>query len=309
VSHAAAVRTSRHGQLIATAATLRLLGAGLRRPPSASTLAVPYGRPFTLGTRRVELFPSGHALGSASLLLDVDGRRVVYAGPVNPAGGGLGGVAEQRQCDVLVVGARYGAPRFAFPEPALVLAEIAAFVAEVTRAGGVAMLLVSSPAKGLDVAHGLARAAGDVPRLRAHPSIHAAWRGATQSISLLPEGFPPLLRHAGRVRPGEVLLWPLARPGTAARNALPPGSRIALVSGLACDPEECAAARVDLGFALSNQADHQRLLAYILASGAEQIFLTGGQGDAMVRVLADAGLGARLLGPPRQMSLFGRSLL
>ena len=79
---------------------------------------------------------------------------------------------------------------------------------------------------------------------------------------------------------------------------------MALVSGLACDPGECAAAGADRGFALSNQADHQRLLRYILGSGAEEVYLTGSREDSLARTLAASGCSARLLGPPRQMSLF-----
>jgi hypothetical protein len=59
VSAADRVGRAGHGQLIATAATLAQLGAA-----PGPHLAVPYRRPFTLGTLRLELMPSGHALGA-----------------------------------------------------------------------------------------------------------------------------------------------------------------------------------------------------------------------------------------------------
>ena len=66
VSRANAVTTARHGQLCATAETLALLDSGDRGRRPSSVLPVPYARPFTLGTRRIELFRSGAGLGAAS---------------------------------------------------------------------------------------------------------------------------------------------------------------------------------------------------------------------------------------------------
>src|SRR5262245_17353496 len=77
VSHGRVAVGAGRGQALATDATLALLGrAGERLRRRA--LVAGYGRPFSLGALRVELFPSGFLPGSASLLCDVEGRRVVY---------------------------------------------------------------------------------------------------------------------------------------------------------------------------------------------------------------------------------------
>src|SRR5689334_22757699 len=54
VSSALIPEASRHRQVIATAETIALLPEASRQ-----SLAVTYGRPFTLGDARLELFPSG----------------------------------------------------------------------------------------------------------------------------------------------------------------------------------------------------------------------------------------------------------
>src|SRR5262245_5772124 len=65
-------------QILATEQTLALLGpAGERLRQHA--LAAVYGRPFHLGKLRLEIFRSGFMPGAASLLCEVDGRRLVYA--------------------------------------------------------------------------------------------------------------------------------------------------------------------------------------------------------------------------------------
>src|SRR5262245_56415942 len=120
-SSAERVGRTGHGQLIATAATLAQLGA------DGVHLAAPYRRPFTLGTVRLEIVPTGHALGAAALLVDAGGQRVFYAGVVG-ANGGLGELPELRACDTLVVAAPYGRPEHRFPPRDEAADETIAFV-------------------------------------------------------------------------------------------------------------------------------------------------------------------------------------
>jgi len=93
VSSADRLGKAGHGQLIATPDTLRLIGAR-----DGGHLAVPVHRPFTLGTLRLELIPSGRGRGAAALHVDLGGRSVLYAGAVRPG-------AEVRACDAVVVAA------------------------------------------------------------------------------------------------------------------------------------------------------------------------------------------------------------
>lgn len=312
VSCAHALGHARHGQLIATAPTLDLLSAQAAQGAQVSEtqLSVPYGRPFTLGTVRLELLRSGHGLGSASLVADATGHRVLYASAVNTHGGGLGGAADVRQCDALVVAAAYGHPMFAFPPVNDVVHEVAAFVQEVTAAQGAAVLLLTSPSKALDVASRLADLlssklpAGAAPSFFAHRLYHDAARRLVSSHPSLPR----MRRYAGKLPAGHVLLWPAQR-----RDALPPAlprpSRVALVSGGAMDRELVATLAVDTAFPWSNQADCDELVEYIRTSGARQIFLTHRFAETLAERLAGKGRVIRALGPPRQMSLFDEPFL
>lgn len=295
VSCAHAVDDTRHGQLIATEPTLALL---TRQPESA--LASPYGRPFTLGTRRLELIQSGHAIGSAALAVDVDERRVLYAGAINPHGGDLGGVADTRECDAIIVAASYGDPRFRFPPIAQARAQLLAFAEEVGAAGGLAVALVSSASKALDLAAYLAGADVEV---YAHRNMHHA---ANKLRHLDDSLLPPIRRWAGRLKEGDkrLLLWPSPRRAALAQMKLPEASRIALVSGAAIDAEIVAAIGADIGIAWSNQADHDELIAYIDACGASQVYLTGTYAEKLAETLDCAARPVRALGPPRQMNLF-----
>jgi putative mRNA 3-end processing factor len=294
VSRADRVAGSRHGQLIATTESFALMGKKGRGSDSDSELAVPLGRPFSLGTLRLELFRSGSAFGAAALAVDTGERRVVYAGAIHPRGGGLGGEAEQRSCDVLVVSAHHGAPRYAFPPLDDALAALADECRRAREAGGAAVLLVPGWLEGLDLASALERAG--VPDVVAHRSIHHA----AQRMRAAGQGAIAVRRAPARLRGGQVLIWPLGR-----RAASPPaGSRVILVTGDAVDPSAVSRARADRGIAWVTEADHAALSRYIDETRARAVYLLGRHADAMAAELDRPGRTARPLAAPQQMSLF-----
>jgi len=293
VSAADAVQPSRHGQVIASRETLALLSRSQRRQQPESELSVPAGRPFTLGALRLELFDTGHAIGSAGLWLTADSTRIAYAGTVCPDGVGLAARADMRAAEVLVVAAPYGLAGYRFPDQAATAAAVVDLCTEVS-ASAVAVVLIGSAAKGLDVACHLAGLGLDV---WAERSIHHAHRRLVRAGVELA---PVRRAAAGSFKPGRTVVWPLGRRDRL--PALPPGSRIALVSGEAVVPAAVTRAGADVGFAWSNCADHSQLVAYIEATGAKEIYLTGRHGVELARAL-DGERRVRPLGPPTQLSL------
>lgn len=297
VSAANAVAATRHGQLIGSRETLALLARSDARARPAAQLAVPYDRPFTLGTVRLELIRSGHGLGGASLLAQVDGTRILYAGRIDPRGGGLGGLAAMRTCDVLVVAAVHGDPEVALPPQDEVAGAALSWAREITTAGGTAVMLVGSPLEGLDIATRVEAAGLEVYGQR---SIHHAVRRLQGA-----EIAGPAVRRAGRVaRPATVLLWPAPQRRALERVTLPPGSSTALVSGAALEPESLAALGADRGFAWSHDADARTLIDFIDGSGAGRVYVTHRHAERIADLLDRPDRPARVLGPPRQMSLF-----
>ena len=294
VSSADAVKPSRHGQVIATAETLALLSRSERRSQPESELSVPPSRPFTLGTVRLELYQTGHAIGSAGLWLSSESGRVCYSGMVCPRGLGLAGPADTRAAEVLIIAAPYGRATYRFPDPEKAAADTIDFCTSVGESG-VAVVLVSSAVKGLDVATHLAKAGLDV--WGARQIHHAARRLARAGITL-----PPVRRFSKTsLKPGRTLVWPTALVDRL--PPLPPGSRVALVSGEAVMPESVARVGAEVGFAWSNCADHDDLIEYIDATGAREVFLTGRHNEELARALDGRKRRVKPLGPPKQLSL------
>lgn len=276
----AADRTGRagHGQLIATAATLALLGAA-----RDAHLAAPMHRPFTLGTHRLRLIPSGYGPGAAALVVEVGDHRVLYAGAVHPAR------ADLAPCDTLVVAAPYGERGHVFPADAE--ARAIAWCQTTAAEGALPVVLVTSPLRGLEIAERLHAAGLEVA---AHRAIAIAARRLVEAN----QPAPPLRRSVARAG---ALLWLVRDRDRVAAAAGGRALRVLLASGLASERDVVRSLAVDAAIAWSGAADRDGLLGFVARSDAAAVGVTGPCAPA---IAAAIGPRARVLGPPQQMALF-----
>jgi hypothetical protein len=278
-------------QVLATAGTLALLGPVGERLRAQALLA-PYGRPFTLGDLRLEIYPSGFLPGAASLRCEREGRRIVYAGPVGEG-------CELRAADALCLDARFAFREGAFPPRAEAEAALRRMARDRT-AGGAPLLFIEPPALAPTIARLLG--ADGVP-LRAHRAILeavAAFRAVDPQAS-----YPAVQRFAGRLAEDEVLLWPAdARPPSQAGRGRAGARPRVLVS-----PRAGRVAAMDGGQDLPFPfgADLPALVRYVEATGAAEVALVGAPDEALAEILRAGGRAAYRLGPPRQIDLFGRA--
>lgn len=276
----AADRTGRagHGQLIATAETLALLGAA-----RDAHLAAPMHRPFTLGTTRLVLVPSGYAPGAAAIAVDTGTHRVLYAGAIHPAR------ADLAPCDTLVVAAPYGERHHAFPADAE--SRAIAVCVEAAAAGALPVVLVSGALRGLAIAERLIAAGFEVA---AHRAIAVAARRLEEA------GLPAPAIRRGVARAG-VLLWLVRDHARVAATTGTRAVRTILASGLATERDAVRTIGADVAIPWSGAADREGLLAFVERSTAGAIAVTG---PCAAAIAAAIGPRARALGPPQQMALF-----
>ncbi|MGI5860975.1 MAG: MBL fold metallo-hydrolase [Myxococcales bacterium] len=292
VSHAHSDHIARHGQIIATAPTLRLLEHRLKTQTTA--LPVPYGKSFRLGVFSLKLLPAGHILGSAQLLATRDdGKRILYTGDFNPVPALATEAAESARCDVLIIESTFGHPRFRFPPREETYARMCAFARSALAEGGTPVFFAYTLGKSQEAMRALADAG--LP-LVAHPSIADVceiYASFGHSI--------PHRRFAGSVEEGEVLFLP-AGP-TSAHQAIPK-ARTAMLSGWALESGARYRFGTDEAFPLSDHADFDGLLGYVEATGAKRVLTVHGYAKELAAVLRDRGVDARPFDLPRQMELF-----
>jgi len=277
VSAADRVTAAEHGQLIATPITLALVAPKAGGGAGAGHLAVPWRRPFTLGTLRLELLPSGRGLGAAALHVDSRGRTVLYAGPVRTTADR--DAAEVRASDAVVVAAPFGEPHHAFASIDDIADALATWANAQLATGTTPVAVVDSVLDGLEIA---AKLSDRVPLAGSKTLREAAQRLA--NLETLPD-----LRAAGK-EPRLVIRVASDKAAVAAKSVS------ALVSGRALDGH----AGFATGFAWPFAAGRAQLLAWIEQTRAKEVFVTGACAETIAGVL---GKRARVLGPPHQMTL------
>ena len=300
VSSAERVGRAGHGQLIGSPLTLALLGAR-----EGGHLTVPVRRRFTLGTLRLELIPSGRGPGAAALHVDAGGRSVLYAGPVRtdvPAAAAARALdlepAGVRTCDAVAVAAAYGDERHRFPPLEDAIAQTAAWARAQLAAGRHALLFVDTALDGLEVAACLG--AEGIPLAGDRAVRDLARRAAGLGIGGPAPGRAGALQVAAPGREPRAILWRDTDRAGAERALGERARATALVSGRAlAAPRDAVAA--DAAFAWASAAGRDELLAWIESTAAREVFVTGPCAEPIVAAL---GARARLVGPPRQMTLF-----
>lgn len=289
VSHAHADHIARHEYVLCTpetAAFLRFrLGPRFIREMS-------FGETIDWAGVALTVYPAGHCLGSAMLLVEHEGQRLLYTGDfkLRPAMTTPG--AEPVRADVLIMETTYGDPRYRLPPEDEVLADLKRAIQRIWDQGRWPVISAYALGKAQEISRRLSEAGVEVVQ---HSSVAA--------ISRIYEQFGVSVGHyhlyEGVLNPGEVLITsPQARGDWLGDSSV----RIA-VTGWALDPSAKYRLNADLVFPISDHADYDELFQMVEAVRPAVVYCTHGP-ETFVRDLMERGWNARLLGRPTQRLLF-----
>ena len=104
-----------HGHVLATPDTLQIMALRYGETPSQP---VDYGEAVEIDGVRVSFHPAGHVLGSAQILLEYRGQRVVVSGDYKRRADPTCAPFEPIACDVFITEATFGLPVFRHPDTA-----------------------------------------------------------------------------------------------------------------------------------------------------------------------------------------------
>jgi putative mRNA 3-end processing factor len=279
-----------HGHVLATAETLAIMTARLGRGGFGTGQALAYGGTVTEGGVAVRLEPAGHVLGSAQIVLDWRGSRVVVSGDykrrADPTCRGFVPVP----CDVFITEATFGLPVFRHPpdtgEIARLLHAVALFpehchVVGVYALGKCQRVIALLRAAGYDAPIPLHGALGPVCDIYRG---HGVALGPLESVA---GGTPESLR--GRI----VLAPPSALADRWSRRL--PDPMVALASGWMRVRQRARQRRVDLPLVISDHADWDELCLTMAEVDAPEIWVTHGREEALVHAARLQGRRARAL--------------
>jgi putative mRNA 3-end processing factor len=102
-----------HGTVWATPETLAIMGV---RYGDQNGCEVAYGQSVTVGEVEVSFVPAGHVLGSAQIILDWGGERVVVSGDYKRRADPTCEPFLPIKCDIFITEATFGLPVFHHPE-------------------------------------------------------------------------------------------------------------------------------------------------------------------------------------------------
>jgi putative mRNA 3-end processing factor len=266
-----------HGEVFATPETLAIMR--LRYGGAAREVPVAYGETVSLpGGLRATFVPAGHVLGSAQILLEHGGERVVVTGDYKRAADPTCAPFEVVPCDLFVTEATFGLPVFRHPPIGEEIARLlAARKAEPERC-----VLVGAYAlgKAQRVIAELRRAGHDAPIY-----LHGAME---RMCALYEELGVPL----GELRPvagvakadlaGQVVICPPAALNDRWSRRLPE-PLTAMASGWMRIRQRVRQRNVELPLVISDHADWDELTSTISEVNPQESWITHGREDALLR--------------------------
>jgi putative mRNA 3-end processing factor len=279
-----------HGAVLATAETLMIMAIRYGANFAGSTQSAELGEVVALGDTKVSLHPAGHVLGSAQVLIEHGGHRLVASGDYKRHADRTVTAFEVVPCDTFITEATFGLPVFRHPpgeqEVAKLLGSLSTFPDTPHLLGAYSL------GKAQRVLADIRAAGYDAP-IYLHGAMEklCAFYQA-QGIDL--GELVPVAGLKAKDVAGQIVLCP---PGSLAdRWSQKFGETITcFASGWMRVRARARQRGVELPLVMSDHADWDDLCATIRDTGASEIWVTHGQEDALVHWCGTQGIAARPL--------------
>ena len=279
-----------HAAVLATRETLAIMelryGAGF----TESRQVAAYGEKTRLGDAIVSFHPAGHVLGSAQILIEAKGCRLVVSGDYKRGHDPTCLPFEPLRCDAFISEATFGLPVFRHPDPrqevARLLASCRAFPDRPHLVGAYALgkaqrLMALIHAAGWDRPIHLH---GAMEKITAYYRAEGIALGETRRV---------VAKERGALGGEIVICPPSATRDLWARAFGDPV--VAFASGWMRTRARARQGGVHLPLVVSDHADWDELRLTILDTGCEELWITHGAEDALVHWAVQRGLRARPL--------------
>lgn len=276
-----------HGRVWATPETLAIMDC---RYGTQTGEPVSYGGGVRLGEVDVRFVPAGHVLGSAQIVLEHRGERVVVSGDYKRRADPTCAPFEPVACDVFITEATFGLPVFRHPDTGDEIDKLLA-------------ALHANPARCVVVgAYALGKAQRVIAELRARG--HAAPIYIHGALQRLCDLYAELGVELGELRPatgaakadmaGHVVMCPPSALNDRWARRLP-DPITAMASGWMRVRQRARQKNVELPLILSDHADWDELTDTLREIAPREVWVTHGRDDALVHWCMTHQIKARAL--------------
>lgn len=278
-----------HGKVLATKETLAIMG--VRYPADTpETQSLRYGERITVNDVVIWLAPAGHVLGSAQVVLEYRGERIVISGDYNRRPNPTATPFEVVACDLFITEATFALPVFRHPPAEKEVQKLLTSVAQFPEQAHVLGVYGLGKCQRMLA---LVREGGYEKPIY----LHGALVGLTELYESFGFDFGDMRPVAGtdkeEVATALIFAPPSAIPAKWSRRFQNP--RTAVASGWMRVRARARQRGAELPLVISDHADWDELLATCKATGAEEVWITHGREDALAHALIAGGQRARPL--------------
>ncbi len=279
-----------HKTVLATAATGAIMAARYGADAIGTVQALDYGEVVEIGGVRVRLLPAGHILGSAQVVMEYGGARVVVSGDYKRRPDPTCPAFEVQQADVFITEATFALPVFRHPPDAQEIAKL-------THS-----LRTFPERTHLVGAYGLGKCQRVIALLRAAGMdetiyLHGAMESLCDLYGELGVDLGPLAPAADLAKKdsgGKIVLCPpSALNDRWSRRFAEPVT--AMASGWMRVRQRAKQGGVEIPLVISDHADWDELTATLHEVNPAQLWVTHGREDALVHYATTQGYAARAL--------------
>ena len=279
-----------HGAVMATAETLGIMAVRYGDDFSGTQQPVPYGEVTRINDVEISFHPAGHVLGSAQILFQWQGYRAVVSGDYKRLPDRTAGTFEPIRCDLFITEATFGLPVFRHPPTEY---EVAKLLDSVALFPERAHLVGAYPLGKAQRLMALMRDAGYDQPIYVHGALVRLTEFYEAQGIALGDIRPVELDDRKSLGGAIVICPPSALQEIWSRKF--PDPVTAFASGWMRVRARAKQKGVELPLVVSDHADWDDLGRTIRETGAEEVWVTHGAEEALVRWCEIEGIRARPL--------------
>lgn len=279
-----------HLHVLATAQTISIMKQRYGENCAGSFQALQYGEPLTIDDVTITLFPAGHILGSAQVLMEYQGQRVVATGDYKSRPDSTAQPFELVPCDIFITEATFGLPVFQHPDPADEIAKLMTSVA--AHPDRCHVIGAYALGKTQRVVKLIREAGYDAPIYLHGANTKLCETYEAEGIAL--GDLRPALDKVKEEFKGHIVIAPPSALKDRWSRRLP-DPVISYASGWMSVKQRAKQSGVELPLVISDHVDWNELTTIIPQTGAAHIWVTHGREDALVHWCQSRGLDAQPL--------------
>ncbi len=265
ISHAHIDHAARHNKILATPKTAKLYQHRLGETESK---ILEFNKPAKIRGAKVELFPSGHILGSSQILVEKGGVRLVYTGDFKLRRCLTAEKIEIKKCDILIMESTFGLPHYIFPPRKKVVEKLVSFVKGSLSKKQTPVILAYSLGKAQEAMKILGNFGFKL-------SVHSSILKLASIYQQFGVKFKNCYRYYSGDLKGKVLLAPPWLKNSRMIENIP-NKKTAMLTGWALDRDAKESYGTDDVIPLSDHADFSELIEYVKKASPQKIYTLHG---------------------------------